>query len=144
MPKYLIVFGLSIVILGSGAYSSLYSHQQDQQKQQQPEQQQAPQPQPEQQQPEPQPEQQQEQEQAPQQGSSSHRWSAGSGCSRKNPNAESGTELNGIEPNTVGCPCQKKCVNGYTQEDLRREKGVYICENACHKDRCFCPDPCKT
>jgi len=73
-----------------------------------------------------------------------HRYSAGEGCSAVNPNAEPGEELNGVEKNTVGCVCVRKCINGYTQEDLSRdENGAYICRNACHKDRCKCPDPCK-
>lgn len=132
MSRYLVLLGLSIFLLGSGSYSSIYSQQQDQPPQAQPPQEQTPQAQP-------------QQEQAPQQSPPTHRFSAGSGCSRKNPNAEAGTELNGIEPNTVSCSCQKKCVNGQTEEDLSRdEKGLYICGNACHKDRCFCPNPCKT
>lgn len=92
-------------------------------------------------------EQEQEQEQNPPQpgDTPTHRLSPGDGCSSVNPNAEPGTNLNGVKANTVGCMCIRKCVNGYTQEDLSRDKkGVYICKNACHKDRCFCPDPCKS
>jgi len=74
-----------------------------------------------------------------------HRYSPGDGCSSKNPKAKPGTGLDGVRPNTVGCKCSKKCVNGQTVEDLSREKdGLYVCRNACHKDRCFCPDPCKS
>lgn len=73
-----------------------------------------------------------------------HRFSPGDGCSSVNPNAPN-KERDGVNPNTVGCKCVKKCVNGQTVEDLSKdEKGVYICSNACHKDRCSCPDPCKS
>lgn len=73
-----------------------------------------------------------------------HRYSPGDRCSSVNPNAPD-KERNGVNPNTVGCACVRKCVNGQTQEDLSKdEKGVYICKNACHKDRCSCPDPCKS
>ncbi len=86
-----------------------------------------------------------QQQDPPQESPPTHEYSAGDGCSRPNPEAEPGTELDGIEPNTVGCICQRKCVNGQTQEDLSRgANGRYICKNACHKDRCFCPNPCKT
>ena len=72
-----------------------------------------------------------------------HRFSPGDGCSSVNPDAPN-KERDGVNPNTVGCKCAKKCVNGQTQEDMSKdEKGVYICKNACHKDRCSCPDPCK-
>ena len=74
-----------------------------------------------------------------------HRFSPGDGCSSMDPNAPSDKELNGVKPNTVGCMCVRKCVNGQTVEDLSKdEKGVYICKNASHKDRCSCPDPCKS
>lgn len=74
-----------------------------------------------------------------------HRISPGDGCSSVNPNAKPDTEFNGVRPNTVGCTCVKQCVNDHPQEDLRKdERGVYICRNASHKDRCFCPDPCKS
>ena len=73
-----------------------------------------------------------------------HRFSPGDGCSAVNPRARN-RERDGVRPNTVGCKCAKKCVSGQTQEDLSKDdKGVYICKNACHKDRCSCPDPCKT
>ena len=96
-------------------------------------------------------EQEQEQEQGPPRGQGgqpgdtpTHRYSPGDGCSSVNPNAPN-KELNGVKPNTVGCTCVRKCVNGNVQEDLSLdEKGVYVCKNACHKDRCSCPDPCKT
>ena len=72
-----------------------------------------------------------------------HRFSPGDGCSSVNPNAPDKTR-DGVNPNTVGCKCARKCANGQTQEDLSKDdKGVYICKNACHKDRCSCPDPCK-
>lgn len=74
-----------------------------------------------------------------------HRLSPGDGCSSVDPNAKPGTELNGVKKNTVGCGCVKKCVNGQTQEDRSKDKNErYICKNACHPDRCFCPDPCKS
>lgn len=74
----------------------------------------------------------------------SHRYSPGDGCSAVNPKAPN-KERDGVHPNTVGCKCAKKCVNGNTQEDLSKDdKGVYLCRNACHKDRCTCPDPCKS
>lgn len=86
----------------------------------------------------------QEQEPQQQEPPESHSLSAGNGCSRPSKDAEPGTELNGVDPQTVGCKCVKQCLNGYTQEDLSRdEKGKFICKNACHKDRCTCPDPCK-
>lgn len=73
-----------------------------------------------------------------------HRFSPGDGCSSVNPNAPN-KERDGVNPNTVGCKCAKTCVNGRTQEDRSKdEKGVYICKNASHKDRCSCPDPCKS
>ena len=73
-----------------------------------------------------------------------HRFSPGDGCSSVDPNARN-KERNGVKANTVGCKCAKKCTNGQTQEDRSLdEKGVYICKNACHTDRCSCPDPCKT
>lgn len=73
-----------------------------------------------------------------------HRFSPGDGCSAVNPKARDKSR-DGIKPNTVGCKCARKCVNGQTQEDMSKDdKGVYICKNACHKDRCSCPDPCKT
>lgn len=72
-----------------------------------------------------------------------HRFSPGDGCSSVNPNAPD-KERDGVNPNTVGCGCVRKCVNGQTVEDLSKdEKGVYICKNACHPDRCSCSDPCK-
>ncbi|MDP3697892.1 MAG: hypothetical protein Q8R55_07895 [Candidatus Taylorbacteria bacterium] len=76
----------------------------------------------------------------------SHEYSAGNGCSRRDPGSEPGTELDGIDPQTVGCKCAKKCTkDGKTEEDLSRgPDGRYICKNACHKERCSCPDPCKT
>ena len=86
-------------------------------------------------------------QQDPQQQESqeTHSYSAGKGCSRQDSGAEPGTELNGVNPQTVGCKCAKKCVNDQTQEDLSRDKdGKFICKNACHKERCTCPDPCKT
>lgn len=74
-----------------------------------------------------------------------HRKSPGDGCSSVDPNAKPGAEFNGVKKNTVGCICVRKCINGQTLEDLSRdEKGVYICKNACNKDRCSCPDPCKS
>ena len=73
-----------------------------------------------------------------------HRWSPGDGCSRLNKNSTD-KKLNGIKPNTVACACVKKCVEGQVQEDMSKDKDqVYICKNACHKDRCFCPNPCKS
>ena len=73
-----------------------------------------------------------------------HRFSPGDGCSAVNPRARN-KERDGVRANTVGCKCARKCSNGQTQEDLSKDdKGVYICKNACHKDRCTCPDPCKT
>lgn len=73
-----------------------------------------------------------------------HRKSPGDGCSAVNPNAPN-KDRNGVNPNTVGCKCAKKCANGQTQEDLSKdEKGVYVCKNACYKNRCSCPDPCKS
>ena len=73
-----------------------------------------------------------------------HRFSPGDGCSAVNPRARN-KERNGVKANTVGCQCAKKCVSGQTQEDRSLDaKGVYICKNACHTDRCSCPDPCKT
>lgn len=73
-----------------------------------------------------------------------HRWSPGDGCSSVNPNAPN-KKRDGVKQNTVGCKCTKKCVNGQTQEDMSKdEKDVYICKNASHKDRCSCPDPCKS
>ncbi len=73
-----------------------------------------------------------------------HRWSPGDGCSSVNPKAPN-KKRDGVKPNTVGCKCVKKCVNGQTQEDMSKdEKDVYICKNASHKDRCSCPDPCKS
>lgn len=84
-------------------------------------------------------------EQQPSPPNTGHRISPGDGCSSVNPDAKPGTELNGVKPNTVGCTCARKCVGGQIQEDLSKdEKGVYICRNASHKDRCFCPDPCKS
>ena len=87
----------------------------------------------------------QDPEQEPDQpGPPSHRMSPGDGCSSVNPNAPN-KRRDGVNPNTVGCKCAKKCVNGQTQEDRSRdEKEVYICRNACHPDRCTCPDPCKS
>jgi|SRR3989344_7347944 len=76
--------------------------------------------------------------------SAPHRYSPGDGCSSKNSKAKPKTELNGVKANTVGCKCVKTCEKGQVKEDLRKEKGVYICSNACHKDRCFCPNPCKS
>ena len=74
----------------------------------------------------------------------SHRYSPGDGCSSVNPNAPN-KERDGVNSNTVGCKCTKKCVNGQTQEDRSKdEKGVYICKNACNEKRCTCPDPCKS
>lgn len=72
-----------------------------------------------------------------------HRYSPGAGCSAVDPNAKN-PRRDGVNPNTVGCKCAKKCVNGQTQEDLTKEKDVYVCKNACYKDRCSCPDPCKS
>ncbi len=73
-----------------------------------------------------------------------HRLSPGDGCSAVNPRARDKSR-DGVKANTVGCKCVRKCANGQTQEDLSKDdKGVYICKNACHKDRCSCPDPCKT
>lgn len=77
------------------------------------------------------------------QDTETHRYSPGDGCSAVNPNAPN-KKRDGVNPNTVGCKCVKKCVKGETQEDLSKENGVYICSNACHKDRCTCPDPCKS
>ena len=72
-----------------------------------------------------------------------HRWSPGDGCSRLDPDAPN-KKRDGVKENTVACACTKKCVNGQTQEDMSKdENDVYICRNASHKDRCFCPDPCK-
>lgn len=72
-----------------------------------------------------------------------HRYSPGDGCSAVDPNP-SNPKRDGVEPNTVGCACEKKCVNGQVVEDRSRdEKGVYICKNACYTDRCKCTDPCK-
>ena len=77
-------------------------------------------------------------------GPPSHRLSPGDGCSSVNPNAPD-KRRDGVNPNTVGCKCAKKCVDGRTQEDRSKDKNdVYICRNACHTDRCTCPDPCKT
>lgn len=76
-----------------------------------------------------------------------HRFSPGDGCSAVNPNAPN-KERDGVNPNTVGCKCVRKLpcdANNKPTEDLSRDdKGVYICKNACHKDRCSCPDPCKS
>lgn len=73
-----------------------------------------------------------------------HRKSPGNGCSSVNPKAPN-KQRDGVNPNTVGCKCARKCTNGQTQEDLSKDdKGVYVCKNACHKDRCTCPDPCKS
>ena len=73
-----------------------------------------------------------------------HRLSPGDGCSSVNPNAPN-KKRNGVKANTVGCKCVRKCQNGYTVEDLSRDKdGVLVCRNACFRDRCFCPDPCKS
>lgn len=72
-----------------------------------------------------------------------HRFSPGDGCSAVNPKAPN-KERDGVNPNTVGCKCAKKCTNNQPQEDLTKENGVYVCKNACHKDRCSCPDPCKS
>lgn len=161
MLKYLAVVGLSAVILGGGyAYSfarntdsagafchldkkpsllgnlmsisALFAAQDPAPGQQQP--------------PPSEPDQNQEQQEAPPQNWPSHSYSAGSGCSRPDPQAEPDSELNGVDPNTVGCKCVKKCANDRTpQEDLSRDKnGNFICKNACHKARCACPDPCKT
>lgn len=75
----------------------------------------------------------------------SHRKSPGDGCSSVDPNAKPGAEFNGVKPNTVGCGCHPKCVNGQRTEDRSKDKNDrYICKNACYPDRCFCPDPCKT
>lgn len=73
-----------------------------------------------------------------------HRYSPGDGCSSVDPNAPN-KKRDGVKANTVGCKCVKKCTNGETQEDLSKDKNdVYVCSNACHKDRCSCPDPCKS
>lgn len=74
----------------------------------------------------------------------SHRYSPGDGCSAAKPNARN-KNRDGVNPNTVGCKCAKKCVNGQTQEDRSKDvKDVYICSNACNEKRCSCPDPCKS
>jgi len=76
--------------------------------------------------------------------SDSHRYSAGDGCSRLNKRAPN-AKLNGVKANTVACTCVKKCSQGTVQEDMSKDKNnVYVCRNACHRDRCFCPDPCKS
>ena len=73
-----------------------------------------------------------------------HRYSPGDGCSSVNPNAPN-KKRDGVNPNTVGCKCAKKCVDGRTEEDRTKDKNdVYECRNACHTNRCTCPDPCKT
>jgi len=86
----------------------------------------------------------QDQDQQPSPPNTGHRISPGDGCSSVNPNSPN-KDRNGVKKNTVGCKCVRKCVAGQTVEDLSRDKnGVYVCENACHKDRCSCPDPCKS
>ena len=74
-----------------------------------------------------------------------HRYSPGDGCSIVDPRSQPGTQLNGVNPRTIGCKCVKTCSNGTTVEDTRKDTaGKYICNNACHRDRCSCPDPCKS
>ena len=86
----------------------------------------------------------QDQDPPPQPSPPPHKPSEGDGCSRpRDDNPDKG-----VESNTVGCLCVRKtpCNNGQPKEDPGSPDDNYKtrCKNWCYKDRCHCPNPCKS